>query len=148
MRCQVVTSSFLQDVGEAGTFLPAKSWASSPGMMGWGGHSVALKRKRGCRSTSGSTAGEPQLSPLAQHPLFLWGWNQEPCCAGLDCSAGFSCSVHYPDTALCLISWRLVQHGLELCWCQQDVPRGARPCQGVCISLGLPLLSTARDGRS
>lgn len=57
-------------------------------------------------------------------------------------------SVHYPDTALCLISWRLVQQGLELCWCQQDVPRGARPCQGVCISMGLPLLSTSRDRHS
>lgn len=59
----------------------------------WDGEGIQClcQKKQGCRSTLGSTAGEPQLSPLAQHPLFLWGWNQEPCCAGLDCSAGFSC---------------------------------------------------------
>lgn len=54
-------------------------------------------------------------------------------------------SVHHPDSALCLISWRLGQHRPEPCSCQQDMPRGAWPCQGVCVSMGLPLLSTSRD---
>lgn len=117
--------------------IPAKSWASSPGM----GRAI---RKGGCRSISGSSwRGTAQ--PLGSTSLTALGLESEALLCWIRLLCWSFVSVHCPDTALCLISWRLVQQGLELCSCQQDVPRGARPCQGVCISMGLPLLSTSRD---
>lgn len=65
VRCQVITSLLLQDVGKASTCLPVKCFASSPGVTDRG--LVALQSKQGCRSILGSAAGEQLLAPSSQH---------------------------------------------------------------------------------